>query len=88
MHVSQERKACLVTWHVREDMMNDVVLNDAMEDVATNEAKLAINGGESALCISPSVGIIMSRFRMSVVKICNCNYAMVSFMVSELLDNA
>jgi hypothetical protein len=71
MQVSRRFRGDTVIDNLREDVVNNVVFDDAMEDVATNEAKLAINSGESALGVSPGVGLVVCRFRMSVVEVCD-----------------
>lgn len=63
------------TKHLREHVVNNVVLDNAVEDVATNEAKLAVDGGSSALNESPFLGLVVRGLRVSVVEVRdgNCN---------------
>ncbi len=56
---------------LREEMVDNVCLNDAVEQVSANEAKVAINGRESTLDEGPILGIKMREIGMRVMEVGN-----------------
>lgn len=64
----------VLTLHLREHVVNNVVLNDAVEDVATNETEFAIDSRGGALNEGPVLGLVVRRIRMSVMQIGDGDY--------------
>lgn len=54
---------------LREQVVNNVVVDNVVEEVLANEAKVAINGGESALDEGPAVGFEVVDFLVGVVEV-------------------
>lgn len=59
--------------NVREQVVNNVVLNDAVEEVAADETKLAVNGGNGALDKGPVLSIIVRHILVGVVEVGDCD---------------
>ena len=55
--------------NVREEMVNNVLLNDAVEDVLANKAKVAVNGSESALDKGPALLGVVRDLLVVVVQV-------------------
>jgi hypothetical protein len=64
----------MLLYYSRENVVNNVVLDNTMEDVATDKAEFTINGGKSALGISPVLSLVVRGFRVGVMKVSNGNY--------------
>ena len=48
----QDRKG-----NIREQVVDDVLVNDAVEEVLANKAKVTVDGGESTLDEGPALGV-------------------------------
>ena len=55
--------------HVREQVVDDVLVNDAVEEVAADEAKVAVDGGEGALDVGPALGVKVGDVGVVVVEV-------------------
>lgn len=55
--------------NIREQVVNNVVLDDAVEQVATNEAKLSVHGCEGALDKGPVLSLVVRHLHVSVVEV-------------------
>jgi hypothetical protein len=60
---------------LREDVVHDVVLDDAVENVTPDEAKLAVDCRHCALLVCPGAFLVVRRFRVRVVQVCDCDWA-------------
>ena len=56
---------------VREEMMDDVKLDDAVEDMFPDEAELAIDGGCGALQEGPGLGVVFGQLGVRVMEVCD-----------------
>ena len=59
---------------LREQMVDNVGVDDAVEEVAADEAKVAVNRGQGALDEGPAVGLEVVDLRVSVVQVGDGNY--------------
>lgn len=59
----------VVEGDLREQVVNNVVVDDFVEEVTTDEAKAAVDGGERALDKGPRIGVVVGHRRVSVVQI-------------------
>lgn len=59
--------------NVREQVVDNVVLDDAVEEVTPRETKLAVDCRESALDESPVLRIVMGNLHVGVMQICDGN---------------
>lgn len=59
--------------NLREHVVDDMVFNDTVEDVTTDETEFTVYRGSSSLDESPVLGLVMGRFRVCVVEICDGN---------------
>ena len=58
---------------LREEVVNNVVLNNAVEQVAADKAKLAVNSRQSALDKGPVLGVVVRHLHVSVVQVSDGN---------------
>ena len=54
---------------LREQVVNDVLLNDTVENVLANETELAVNSGESTLDVGPALGGVVRKLGVVVVEV-------------------
>lgn len=59
--------------NLREQMVDNVELNNAVEKVLADKAKLPVNSGESALNIGPVFSLIMRDLLVGVVEVGDSN---------------
>jgi hypothetical protein len=59
--------------NLREQVVNDVLLNDAVENVLSNEAKLAVNSSESTLDVGPALSGVVGELGVVVVEVSDGN---------------
>ncbi len=70
-----ERKSQgIATLHIREQVMNDVVLDNAVEEMAANKAKFSVNSGQRTLDKGPGAGLEVRHVHVGMVKVGNGNY--------------
>lgn len=55
--------------NIREQVVDDVLVNDAVEEVAADEAKVAVDGGEGALDVGPALGVKVGDVGVVVVEV-------------------
>lgn len=56
-------------FNLREQVVNDVVVDNVVEEVLANEAEIAVDGGESALDEGPGVGVEVVDLLVGVVEV-------------------
>jgi hypothetical protein len=59
--------------NLREEVVNNMILNDAMKQMAAKETKISVNCCQRPLHERPTVGSVVGNVRMCVVQICNRN---------------
>lgn len=59
--------------NVREQVVNNVVLNDAVEQVAANETEFSVHGCEGALDKGPALSLIVRHLHVGVVQVSDGN---------------
>lgn len=64
----------VVERNLREQVVNDVVINDLVEEMASNETKSSVNSAQGTLDEGPGILIVMRNIRVSVVQVCDGNY--------------
>lgn len=58
---------------LREEVVNDVLLDDTVEEVLANESEVAVNGGQGTLDESPTVLVVVVDVRVVVVEVGDSN---------------
>lgn len=56
-------------FNLREQVVDDVVVDNVVEEVLANEAEVAVDGGESTLDESPRVGVEVVDLLVGVVEV-------------------
>jgi len=59
--------------NIREQMVDDVGIDDAVEEMAADKPKITVHGGEGALDEGPAISLEVVHVRVVVVKIGNSN---------------
>jgi hypothetical protein len=63
----------LVEGDLREEVVNNVLLNDTVEEVLSDEAKLTVDSGESSLDVGPALSGVVRELGVVVVEVGNGN---------------
>lgn len=63
---------------LREEVMNDVIIDDVVEQMAADKTKVAVDRGQGALNEGPALGLKVRDIRVGVVEIGDGNCRAVS----------
>lgn len=63
----------VVEGDLREQVVDNVVVDNLVEEVTTDEAEATVNGGEGTLDEGPCVRIVVRHLGVSVVQVSNGN---------------
>jgi hypothetical protein len=59
--------------NIREQMVDDVGIDDAVEEMAADKSEIAVHGGEGALDEGPAISLEVVHVWVVVVKVGNSN---------------
>lgn len=59
----------MIREYSREEVVDNVLLNDTVEQVLANEAKLTVNSSESALDVGPALVGVVRNLGVVVVEV-------------------
>ena len=71
---SLRRFVGMVERNGRDEVVQDVSLNDAMEQLSTDEAEFTVDGGCCAACEVPGFRLVVWERRVGVLKVGNGDY--------------
>ena len=63
----------LIERDAREEMVNNVRLDDVVEQVTADPAKVAVNGCQGTLDVGPALGVVVVDIRVVVVQVSDSN---------------